>query len=301
METDVVEKRALQVTVAANILMAIAAWITFGLTNSQAILLDGNFSFVLAIATVIALIISKIKHKRSETFPYGNYVFEAAFVLSKGLLILGIIITAFFQNAVKIMDYFRGERAETVVLVPIYYYTLFILVLTAGLLLFFNRQNKRINNQSSMLVVEAKSAKVDGMLTLATGLVFFLISFIAAGSKIDFLLYIGDSLIVIIISLAMLGLPLKIIKNAFIELGGGTLQNQQEKKEIEDVIGQVVNNTFTFDSYISKVGSGYLVVVYVVSVSKINDLQHFVSIQQQIKEKLKNNFPVISIEISVKD
>jgi len=235
MREDKVEIRALWVMVVTNLIMAIAAWVTFELTNSQAILLDGNFSFVLAIATVIAIIISKNKHKKTPTFPYGNYVYEAAFVLSKGLLILGIVIMAFFQNTVKIIEFLQGEKSESVVLVPIYYYTLFILVLTGALLLFFNRQNKEMNNKSSMLIVEAESAKIDGILTLATGLVFFLISFITTSSPIDFLLYIGDSIIVILISLAMVGIPIKIIKNAFIELGGGTLQNKQEKQEIESV------------------------------------------------------------------
>ena len=300
MSVDNIEKRALWVTVVANLIMAIAAWVTFKLTNSQAILLDGNFSFVLALATVIAIIISKNKHKKTGTFPYGNYVYEAAFVLSKGLLILGIIIMAFFQNFIKIIEFLQGEKAEPVVLVPIYYYAVFILVLTLGLLYFFNRQNKKINHKSSLLVVEAEAAKVDGILTFTTGLVFFLISFIAVGSAFDFFLYIGDSLIVIVISLAMVGSPLKIIKNAFIELGGGTLQNQQEKQEIEGVIQQQVADAFSFDSYISKMGSGYLVVVYVEPEKDIT-IQDFVLVQQQIKERLKNDFPVISVEISLKD
>lgn len=301
MSVDTIERRALWVTVVANLIMAVAAWVTFELTNSQAILLDGNFSFALAIATVIAIIISKNKHKKTGIFPYGGYVYEAAFVLSKGLLILGIIIMAFFQNAVKIIDFLQGEKAEPVVLVPIYYYTVFVLILTVALLLFFNKQNKKANNKSSMLLVETESAKIDGILTITTGLIFFLISFIAVGSTFDFLFYIGDSLIVIIISLAMVGIPLKIIKNAFIELGGGTLQNQKEKQEIESVIRQVVKDDFSFDSYIAKMGSGYLVVVYVEPENNIITIQDFKLVQQQIKEKLKNNFPVISIEISMKD
>jgi predicted Co/Zn/Cd cation transporter (cation efflux family) len=280
--------------------MATAGWIAFDLTNSQAILLDGNFSFVLAIATIIAIYISKNKHKKTATFPYGSYVFEAAFVLSKGLLILGIIVMAFIQNAIKIIEYFQGKKIEPVVMVPIYYYTVFILIFTMILLLFFNHQNKKINNKSGLLLVEAESAKIDGVLTLAMGLAFLLISFIGVGSRFEFLLYVGDSIIVIIISLIMVGSPLKIIKSSFIELGGGSIENQQEKEEIENAINEVIKDGFSFSTFISKVGSGYLVVVYIEAQNDDYSIKEYRLVQQEIKQKLKDSFPVIAVEIALK-
>lgn len=301
MNVDAVEKKALWVTVAANLIMAVAGWITFEKTGSQAILLDGNFSFVLAIATLIAIFISKHKHKKTPTFPYGSYVYEAAFVMTKGLLMLGIIIMAFFQNAVKIMEFFKGEKIEPLVLVPIYYYVGFILAGTAALLLFFYRQNKKIDNKSSMLNAESKAAKVDGILTLAVGMAFFLISLIPKNNPLDFLIYIGDALLVVVMSLAVIRDPLELIKNAFVELGGGTLQNKQEKNAIEKVINTVVKDAFTFETYISKLGSAYIAVIYVTPEKHFNNLQDFISVQQDIKKRLKDNFPVIYIEIALKD
>jgi len=301
MNVDQIEKRALRVTIAANLLMAIAGWVTFGLTNSQAILLDGNFSFILAIATLIAINISKNKHKKTKTFPFGSYVFEAAFVLSKGLLILGIIAMAFFQNAVKIFEYFQGKMPEPIMLIPIYYYTIFILILALILLLFFKNQNKKINNKSGILLVEATSVKIDGILTLATGLAFLLMSFINMGSSLEFLLYIGDSIIVILIAVIMVGEPLKIIKNSFIEMGGGSLQNQQEKKEIEEVIEQVVKDRFTYSTFISKVGSVYLVMIYIELENMELGLEEYRSVQKEIKQALKENFSTIIVEIALKD
>ena len=301
MNTDRVEKRALWITVFANSIMAAAGWITYDLTGSQAMLLDGNFSFVLAIATLIAIYISKIKHKKTTTFPFGSYVYEAAFVLSKGLLILGIVIAAFLQNSLKIFDFFQGEKEEPLVMTPIYYYTIFILILTFALLWFFKVQNKKINNQSSMLMVEAASAKIDGGLTLATGLVFFLLSFVVAGSKIDFLLYIGDSIIVVLLCLVMIGSPISIIKNAFIELGGGTIQNKQDKKRFDEMIDAVISNKFKYHTYISKLGSGYLVVIYIDPKTENINVAEFKSIHEQIKVKLQEYFPTLIVELSLKE
>jgi len=301
MSIDKIEKKVLRITVIINLIMAIAGWITFDLTGSQAMLLDGNFSFILAAANFIAIYISKNKHKKTKTFPFGSYVYEAAFVLSKGLLILGIVTTAFFQNSLKILDFFQGEKSDPIYMTPIYYYTVFILILTFGLLWFFKNQNKKINNQSSMLMVEAESAKIDGGLTLATGLVFFLLSFIVVGSKLDFMLYIGDSIIVIVLSLIMIRSPLKIIKYAFIELGGGTLQDLNEKQRIEQAIDEVVSGKFPFHSYITKVGSGYLIVIYIDPKVEIVNVQEFKKMQQQIKNKIQNNFSTILVEIALGD
>lgn len=298
---DYIEKKALWITVFANIIMAIAGWVTFNLTGSQAMLLDGNFSFVLALATFIAIFISKNKHKKTKTFPYGSYVYEAAFVLSKGLLILGIVITAFFQNSMKVLDFIQGEKIEPLIMTPIYYYTVFALILTLGLLLFFRKQNNKINNQSSILKVEAESVKIDGVLTLATGLVFFLLSFINTESKFDFLLYIGDSIIVIILCLIMIGSPLTIIKDSFIELGGGTIQDQNQKRLIEHTIDEIILGKIPYNSFISKLGSGYLVVIYIKPETESINVEEFKRIQGQIKANLQNNYPTIFVEISIKD
>jgi len=159
-EVDKIENQSLWVTVVANVIFAVSGWVTYDLSKSQAIFLDGNFSFVLAIATGVAIFISKHKHNKTETFPFGSYAYEAAFVLSKGLLILGLITMAFFQNTIKIIDYLSGDYPEIVALTPIYYYTLLVLVLSLGLFLFFKYQMKKIDNKSSLLMVELESIKL---------------------------------------------------------------------------------------------------------------------------------------------
>jgi len=299
MNIDQVENRALWVTVAVSMIMAIAGWVTYHLTGSQAMLLDGNFSFVLAGATVIAIIISKNKHKKSATFPFGNYVYEAAFILSKGLLILGIIIAAFFQNMVKILNYFKGQKPEMVVMEPIYYYVGFILLLTGALLLYFRRENQKINNGSSMLMVESESARIDGGLTLSTGIAFALMSLIPRGSSLEFLLYIGDSFLVIILGLIMIGSPIQIIKNAFIELGGGSLQNQSEKEKIEVSVASVIQDRFPFDSFITKLGSSYWIVIYVDFDLGIETKEYY-QLSSEIKRTLKKDYETIFVDIALK-
>lgn len=297
-QLDRVEAKTLWVTVFVNLIMALAGWYTFHLTGSQAMLLDGNFSFVLAVATVIAVFISKYKHQKSKTFPYGNYFMEAAFVLSKGLLIVGIIIAALFQNIGQIIHYINGAKITTVVLTPIYYYVGFILVVLLFLLAFFGWAQKASGGKSAIIKVELESAKIDGVLTLATGAVFFAISFIPANSSLAFLTHIGDSVIVIAMSVIMIGSPLQIIRDAFIELGGGRLQNKEDHQQIENTIKQVIKGAFEFDAHITKIGSGYFIVVYVKDNHAPLYLSAFKAMQQKIVSELQRDYGTVSVEFT---
>jgi len=60
--------------------MAIAGWITYSITNSDAMLLDGNFSFTATLSLSAAIMIIVLRHNKSGTYPFGNYFYESFFV-----------------------------------------------------------------------------------------------------------------------------------------------------------------------------------------------------------------------------
>jgi hypothetical protein len=70
---DQIEIKTLKVGVIINVIMAVCGWVFYSLTNSEALLLDGNFSFITAVSTFLAIFIVKEKHKKTVLFPYGNY------------------------------------------------------------------------------------------------------------------------------------------------------------------------------------------------------------------------------------
>jgi predicted Co/Zn/Cd cation transporter (cation efflux family) len=70
-KNEIIENKALRVGVIVNLIMTFAGWITFYFSNSEAILLDGNFYLISAIATIIAIIISNNKHQRTILFTYA--------------------------------------------------------------------------------------------------------------------------------------------------------------------------------------------------------------------------------------
>jgi predicted Co/Zn/Cd cation transporter (cation efflux family) len=280
---DQVENKALKVGIFISLLMAIAGWVTYYFSGSDAMLLDGNFSFISVFAGVIAIIISNRKHQKTKTFPFGSYVYEALFVLIKGVLILGVILVSGLQNTLKIISYLKGKQIETVVIGPILIYVIVISMLCFALYFFYKTRNKTINNKSSILQVETKATLVDGFMSLGIGLVFMIIWLLPENSAFDFLKSIGDALIVLIMCLIFFTLPLKIIKESFIELGGGIMQDTATKALAEKTITEILPSNLSKQSiYISKLGSSYFILVYVSSDRNIIDLSTLETLRTNI-------------------
>lgn len=294
------EKLALIVGVIANMFMAISGWFTYYLTHSEAMLLDGNFSFISSLACLVALLISKRKHIRSKLFPLGNYMHEAFFVLFKGILILGVILAACFQNVLKIIEFFSGKDVGHIEVGPILIYTLAMMLICFGLAYFYSKNNKFINNSSSMLNVESKSAIIDGFLSFAVGMALLLISLIPMDSALGFFHSIGDALIVLTLCGFLIKTPLKVIRGAVIELGGGVLQDVNELSFIEDIIKtSLLKDYFCKDSYISKMGSSYVVIAYV-STSKTSVLVEDINVMKtSMYSSLLKKLPVVELEVVI--
>ncbi|PKF79800.1 cation transporter [Vibrio sp. vnigr-6D03] len=257
------EQQSIKVGIAANLVMAFSGWWTYYLSGSEALLLDGNMSFILFVSSIFALKISRIKSVRSEVFPFGLYVTEALYSMMKGLLLIGVIISAISGNGTKIIAYLQGADIAPIKTGPIVYYAIAMVCICWGLSLLYHVQNKRIGNASSMLKVDKKASFIDGVLSASTGAVLIVIGYIPAGSDWDFLLYIGDALLVVVLATLMIKQPIGIIKEAFIELAGGKLQDQVQHERIESLVNEkLTSQGISAKSLnISKTGSSYLVII----------------------------------------
>ena len=83
------KKRAIWIAAALGMVMALSGWLAFYMSGSEALLLDGNFSFIGVVATLAALKISSVKTQTSKTYPFGKFVFEATYSLLIGVLTVG--------------------------------------------------------------------------------------------------------------------------------------------------------------------------------------------------------------------
>lgn len=301
--TDQQEISALKMGAFINLLMAVAGWVAYSIANSEALLLDGNFSFISVLTTIGAIIIIKKKHTRTDLFPFGKYFYESLFTLSKGILILGLVVAALAQNLIRILDYIQAagpiEKLKTG---PIMIYMALMLVLCFGMAQYYHIKNKRIQFRSPILAVESKSSKIDGWMTLAVGAALSLSALVPEDSLFSFLLYIGDAIIVVLMCLFLLRIPFEIVKQGFVELGGGTIQNQDSQQRMKDIVKAHLPKGWEVKGhYFSKTGSSHILILYLNVHSETIDVSSIKSSRLKLLKNLNDDFSNLELEIILDD
>ena len=180
----------------------------------------------------------------------------------------------------------------------ILYYVVFITIICFGLFLFFRSMNKKVGFKSSILKIEAQSSLLNGALSLGIGLVFIIILFLAESSPLGFMKIIGDAIIVLVICVLFITMPLNILRESFIELGGGVLQDNSSKLFIEQGIeASLPSSLIKQSSYISKLGSSYFIAVFITSNSDVVNLNTIETFRQDVLDLLIPRFENIKIEV----
>lgn len=293
------EQQALKYGATINLIMALAGWLAYYLSRSQALFLDGNFSFLMFVSLFVAIRISAIKEKRTELFPYGQFVYEALYSLLKGIMITGVLLVSFIQNTAAILHYINSGEATVLNTNVIFIYSVAMVILCFGSAIYYRLQNKKTKNSSTILRAEYSAAIVDGFMSAGIGVALVSIKFIDLEGLLGFLHYIGDSLLVLLLCILLGKGPILLIRDSFIEIAGGTLQDKNNKSQIEEVLERYLSqDNLLKGSYISKTGSSYLVVAYLntkgVAAAGSESVEEW---RQQISTELKVHYPNVLFEI----
>jgi len=299
-ELDKKEKHALLFGAAANFIMAAVAWIAYYYSNSEAVFLDGNYSFIIFLGILVALKISVVKTHTTETFPHGKFFYESLYSFIKGLMILGILLMSMATALIRIAMFFTGRKEEIPMLIfePILYYAVVCTVLSYGLVYFYRKQNLSIGNMSILLRTEQKSSFVDG--TLSLGVVVIAIFLIMGGAERggDFVLYLADSIFVLILSSLLISEAVSIIREAIIEMAGGTLQDKDKRKLFEDVIYSTMPKDLIIqDIFISKNGSHYSIMIYITTNEPGYLRKDIIDTKNEIVRILQKDHPHLSLKM----
>ncbi|SFK93871.1 cation transporter [Shimia haliotis] len=258
-----IEKRAIIVAAVLGMVMALSGWLAYYLSGSEALLLDGNFSFIGVVATLAALKISSVKTQTSKTYPFGKFVFEATYSLFIGILTVGVIIAAVTENISKIMRYTRGETFPVVDASIILVYTIAMVVICFGLAFYFRAANRKLNGTSTILGAYTVQSGIDGLMSLGAGVTLVAFSTIDPAGEWGFLTQIGDALLVITLCALVLYQPIGLIRSSFIEMSGGALGDKVARDDIRTKILAQVPEDQVEDMFISKTGSAFLAVAFV--------------------------------------
>ncbi|KLV04262.1 hypothetical protein ABT56_16615 [Photobacterium aquae] len=299
-----VEKKSLKVGAAANLFMALSGWAAFHLSGSEALLLDGNFSFILFLSSLAAINITAVKATRTSTFPFGLFAAESLYSMAKGLLITGVIITAITSNLSKIGSYLAGDDLPQLNTGPILLYSIAMVTICFGLAFFYHRQAEKTGGISAMLKTDKSASLVDGVMSAGTGCILIIIGYVSADGPFSFLLYIGDAIMVLLLACLMIKQPLGIVKQAFIEMAGGRLSQGDDYSRIEQTI-EVHLRKYAIsaeDIFISKTGSSFLAIASL-SASKLGSTETctLVALKHAIHDELYNHYPFLDVEFTITD
>jgi len=232
---NIIEQQALKYGAAMNLIMAFAGWSAYYLSSSQALFLDGNFSFLMFVSLFVAIKISSIKEERTELFPYGQFVYEALYSLLKGVMITGVLLVSFIQNTASIFHFLGGGEARILNANVILVYAVAMVILCSGSAINYRLQNKKTGDSSTILRAEYSAAIIDGFMSAGIGVTLVSIKFVDLEGGFGFLHYIGDSILVLLLCVILGRGPIILIRDSFIEIAGGTLQNKKNKLLIEKI------------------------------------------------------------------
>ena len=247
------EQRALYWGVGINIFSAILGIAFFIYTKSQTLFLDGFISLILCLSTFISLIVTKIVNKKdSEKYPLGRYAIENLFLIFRAILMMGIILYTLIEGGYTIYQFYNGTLTSDL---NIDYVTMLIycaLMVGSCLMITFTYSyyNHKLEVPSEIIKLEITSSIYDGLVTLfatASLLIFTYVPFLEPIQPI------GDSIVVIILSIIYLIIPIKeVVKQIRI------LTDKRENQDIEKEIKVLMNTEYAqykiYDIYCSYSG-----------------------------------------------
>ena len=215
-----IEQRSLRFGIGANAVMTFAGFLAHVLTDSTALLLDGLYSAVLVGSSLIASRISlNVVRPPDRAWPYGYEGQEALYVLFRSLVLLGVIGFGVGSSTSSLIDWWRGVPLRTLDLEPVALYTAGTTALCALLAWRHQWDWHRTGRVSLLLLTEARNARIDALITLATGL-SLLGSPLLLATPLASMASITDALLVLLVSLALLREPLLALRDALSQAAG---------------------------------------------------------------------------------
>lgn len=174
-------------------------------------------------------------------------------------------------------------------------------VMCMGVYAYYAWQYRRTGSSSTILQVEASEALMDTLLSLGMGIALLAIALVPAGGRWEFLRWLGDPLIVILMSLAMLKMPLGIVRNSFYSLVGRTLRARPLRLRLERLVRKHLDEQFTLEKvHALKMGSCYEITV---TLHPVHDdliaLPSYRQMRGDIREALQKVFPNLILEILI--
>ena len=259
-----IEQRSLRFGIGVNAVMTLAGFSAHVLTGSTALLLDGLYSAVLVGSSLIASRISRnVVRPPDRAWPYGYEGQEALYVLFRSLVLLGVIGFGVGSASATLLDWWRGVPIPPLRLEPVASYTAGMTAL-CGLLAWRHHSDwRRTGRVSLLLLIEARNARIDAVITSATGLAL-LASSLLHDTPLQSIAPITDALVGLVVSLVLLREPVSALREALAQAAGcaadPVVLQRTRRLLMEELVGLQLQ---MMDFTVQQLGRTAFVVVYI--------------------------------------
>lgn len=284
------EQVPLKISMWGTLFMAALGFFFAIYTSSQAILLDGILSLVNFIVVLLSMkVASQVVSPSTSRFPFGFLQLEPLFNFFRGFILLGVLAFASFSAVTVIIE----GGSDMVLGIAVIY----AIVATVGcFLIYFVIRSYYRKNPTSILDLEMKGWLIDGILSSVVLLTFLIGYLIRGGALASYLPYL-DSAIVIIISLIMLPVPYKILKNNLFELLLSSPPHDIKSMVEQIVLSELKNKEVEkYDLKITKTGRSLYVYVLVYNEKMISVADQM---RNEIEKQLMNKGQTASVLIEL--
>jgi cation diffusion facilitator family transporter len=287
------EQRALRRSVWGNLFFAALGFGFAASSQSEAILLDGFFSLVAFVLSLLTIRVAKlIEGPADDWFHFGYAAFEPMLNTIKGLLLLGICGFSLFSAIKALM---HGGRALNPGWALVY-----AVIAASGAGLLAVLQNRAAKSTGSpLLEVDVKNWKIDSLLSTGVGIAF-LAAFLLRGSEwARYLPYVDPILVVILVAI-MIKDPVKIIGEGVGELLAVS-PDEELQRQVRDEFARLVADypVQSFNLRMLKAGRTYYLLAHVVvdPESHIGSIRELDDARRQIAAGLKQLHPPWEVDI----
>ena len=258
-----IERRSLQIGVAASLVMAVMGVSVYALSGSEALLLDGLYSGVMAASSWIAARIgANVVRPPDRAYPYGYDGQEALYVLFRSLVLIGILSVALITAGTTIVNHLAGQVVPPVQLRPVAAYAALMVVLCLALAWRHESDWQRSGRCSELLRTEARAARIDGLISAVAGAALLGAPLLNT-TPLRPLVPVADSVLVLMLALVVLPEPLQQFWRALQQTAGAACDPaliEHTRAAVKELLSGM--SAWLLDLTVMKVGRTTFVVAY---------------------------------------
>ncbi len=287
------EKLGLQLSVGGTLFMSILG-LSFGIwIQSEAILLDGFFNVISLIMAIAALWVSwLIRRPDSPRFQFGYLNFIPLVNVIKGLLIFVVSLFALISSVIAIIEGGRSINAGMAVI--------YAIIAASGCLIIAITQHiigKKTG--STMVIVDSQNWLVNGLISMSVGVAFGIVVFIK-GTSLDWFVTYSDSTIVIMLVLASIYVPIKIIWESAHQLLLGA-PNSHIQRQIKNVFENAIVDFPCLQYILRMTQTGQYIYLHVYWLlprnHKMTTIEELDQIRLKLTELLQQTYSNITVDV----